>query len=105
MTGFRWLTWKASGWVNYRKHRFRWLMNSRPVRLNHRNFIFEKISKFAKMLTLDPFFDAQGFLDEAALVRADLRTSTGCVGCSGVSIIVMAKLARVSNPVCSSAGD
>jgi hypothetical protein len=47
-------------------------MNGLPIRLNHRNFIFEKISKFAKMFNLDPFFAAQGFLDEAALVRADL---------------------------------
>lgn len=104
MTGFRWLTWKASGWVNYRKHRFRWLMNSRPVCLNHRNLIFEKISKLQKSLPWIPF-DAQDFLDEAALVRADLRTFTGCVGGSGVSIMVVAKLARVSNSVYSSAGD
>jgi hypothetical protein len=79
-------------------------MNSRPVRLNHRKLIFEEISKLQKCLPW-VLSDAQDFLDEAALVRADLRTSTGCVGGYDVFIMVVAKLAKVSNPVCSSSGD
>jgi hypothetical protein len=63
-----------------------------------------KLQNF-KNAYLGSLFDVQGFLDEAALVCADLRISTGCVEGSGVSTMVVAKLARVSNPIFSCAGD
>jgi hypothetical protein len=81
-------------------------MSAFQARLNHRKSNFVETSKMQNFDYLfDLLLDVQGFLDDAALIRADLRTSTGFVEGSGVFTMVVAKLARVSKPVCSYAGD
>ena len=60
--------------------------------------------KICKNDYLDALLSVQGLLDDATLVHVDLWTSTSCVEGSSVSTMVVAKLARVSKPVCSCVG-
>ena len=83
---------------------FQWLMSTVEARLNHRKLIFEEFQN-CKNVYPESSFNTQTFLDATVLVRADLRTFADYVGGSGTSIIVVAKLAKVSNPVCFSSGD
>jgi hypothetical protein len=54
---------------------------------------------------LDALLSVQGILDDAAPLCVDIQTSTCCVEDCGISTMVVAKLARVSKPICSYVGD
>ena len=71
------------------------------ARLNHRKLYIETSSKLQNVQNETPFI-VHVFLAAVAFILADFRTCVGLAGESVTSMMVVARFANASNPVCSS---
>jgi hypothetical protein len=83
---------------------FQWLMNSHPVRLNHRKISFHQNFKIAKLEYLATSMRVQGLFGDAAPPCTGIETSVCCVGGFVSFSKKIANSSRVSNPECSRVG-